>query len=150
MYVESIDISGAIRFVQESSRSGKSHIHHCMFPGCEGQAIDSHSQSEGMALSHIAENGEVVCVANAPEKEFVSFSRTTIHASDVYHPPMSKASVFRGFCGAACKNHDKKCFANIEDCPLGVGRSDQCCRFGVEHGRIKLGQWRSVVGGKLI
>ena len=129
MYVEGIDIFGAIRFLQEASRSGKSHIHQCMFPGCEGQAIDSHSQSEGMSLSHIAINGEVMCVANAPEKEFADFSSAAIHTSGIFHAPISRASVFRGFCGTACRNHDKKCFANIEDCLLEVGRYDQVLSF---------------------
>ena len=129
MYAENLNIFGAIRFLHDSVQSAKSHAHYCMFPGCEGHAIESHSQSEGMSLSHISENGKVMCVANAPEKEFVTLSRTAIHASAIYLAPISKASTFRGFCGATYENHDKKCFANIEDCPLEVGRPDQVLSF---------------------
>ena len=97
----------------------RDRTHPCLWPGCDSQAIRSHSQQKRGSLQAISEKGEVYAfksdIAHIWANNGPVISRVAI----------SKASTFPGFC----QTHDTSLFLPIEQGERHAGSKEQADLF---------------------
>lgn len=92
----------------------------CLYPRCRRQAVGSHSQQRGGALSVISENGKVYCLDGNAYRTLKDFpARDTV--LQLRLTGIGEASTFPGYCS----DHDRTTFSAIENDLLEPRRLDQ-------------------------
>lgn len=114
----------------------------CMFPGCGGNAIGSHSQQDNGQLREIAEDQHVIAL----RRGVCPAPRQSISSHDMGMRPkkigIHKATVFKGFCNF----HDTQLFLPIDTKPLVVDDIKQVYALHLRATSFELWSKRLVVG----
>ena len=97
----------------------------CMFPGCDCDAIGSHSQQEHGPLHFIAENQHVMAMDRNMQRLLYKSSALAPPELSVRKIGIHEASKFNGFCN----DHDRSVFSIIETTPLICDNADQALAF---------------------
>lgn len=108
-----------VRAAGKAQKKTDKKKHRCLVPGCTATAIASHSQQRGGQLNAISHNGEVYAVEKNLYKALKKGRPK--HTSFFTRMPISKASIFPGFCS----KHDSLVFKPIERQPLAIGNLEQ-------------------------
>lgn len=112
-----------IRAAGKAQKKADATKHICLFPECKENAISSHSQQRGRQLKAISKSGDVYSIERNLYKRMKRKSGRGF--SHFKKTPISKASVFPGFCS----RHDATLFASIEKKELVVGNKLQAALF---------------------